>query len=131
MLAVQVRAGRERDEELRTVRVRPGVRHRQDPCSSVLELIFLVVESIAIDASSASPGPRRVSTLNHEVTNDAMEYGAVEVIALRQGHEVLACARGVSSVQLDGERAKRRLDLYDLRHAFSSARTSRLALDLE
>ena len=69
--------------------------------------------------------------MNHEVTNDAMEYGAVEVVALRERDKVLACARGVSSVQLDGKRAKRRPDLYDLRHAFSSARTSRLALDLE
>ena len=72
---VEVGLGVERDEELRAVRVRPGVRHAQDPFVVVAQLVVeLVVELVA---GPAPAGAGRVAGLDHEVLDDSVEEHVV------------------------------------------------------
>src|SRR5207253_7157733 len=72
-------------EELRAVRVRPGVRHRHR-AERVLAAHRLVVEAIAGAAAPASLG---ATALDHELGNDAVEREAVVVAVARERDEVV------------------------------------------
>lgn len=68
----------DRDEELRTVGVLAGVGHRQPSGSIVLQLEVLVSEALTVDrAASGSIATGEVSTLDHEVLDDAVELAAL------------------------------------------------------
>lgn len=55
MLPIQVRGRRQRDEELRAVRVRTGVRHGEDARAGVLQLVLdLVREFRPVDRRSSA-----------------------------------------------------------------------------
>jgi hypothetical protein len=70
VLAVEPGGGlRGDDEELRAVRVRAGVGHRQRP-SHDLVLVDLVLEGVA---GAAAPGALRATALDHEVRDHAVE----------------------------------------------------------
>src|SRR5438552_3861575 len=72
---VQPRRLRDRDEELATVGVRPGIGHGQTTGSVERGSAWrtLIFESVARASRS---GSRRVASLDHEVLDHAMEDGA-------------------------------------------------------
>src|SRR4029079_13980707 len=71
VLVVQVRRRALGDEPLRAVRVRSGVRHREDARPAVTKLrMEFVLEAIA---RVAATGARRVAALDHEIRDDAVE----------------------------------------------------------
>jgi hypothetical protein len=66
------------DEELRAVRVRPGVGHGQRPAHDLV-VVDLVLERVA---RAAGAGARRVAALDHEVADDPVEdHAVVEALA--------------------------------------------------
>lgn len=55
VLTIQPRRGRQRDEELATIRIWSRVRHAQDPCARVLERrVDLVLEFLPVDAAPSA-----------------------------------------------------------------------------
>jgi hypothetical protein len=60
-----------------------------------------VLELLAVDGCATSSSPGRVTTLDHEVRNDAVEYEAIEVVTLGECREVLACLWRIVVVKLD------------------------------
>src|SRR4051794_33196870 len=101
VLAVQPRSGVGRDdEELRAVRVRPCVGHRQRAAHDAV-LVELVRERVA---GAARAGAGRVAALDHEVLDDAVEdHPVVEAVA-RELLEVLDGLGCVLVEQLDLDR---------------------------
>jgi len=63
----------------------------------------LVLELGAVDGGSATAGASGVTALDHEVGDDAVEDEVVEVVALREGGEVLAGFGSVVIVEFDGD----------------------------
>lgn len=97
MLAIQPRRGRKGDEELTAVRVGPAIRHAEDTGTSVLQVIAnLVFEFLAVDRASSSTGAGRITSLNHEVGDDAVEDDVVVVTSLRKSREVVASLEALS-----------------------------------
>merc|ERR1719379_3228576 len=83
VLPVQVRRLRRADEELRAVRVRPRVRHRQAARAGVLARLAregLIRELGAVDRLAAGAvAAREVAALAHEARDHAVERAALEV----------------------------------------------------
>merc|ERR550532_658758 len=78
VLAVQPLRLHRAQEELRSVRVRAGVGHRQDAGSSVLELEVLVSELLAVDRLAAcAVASREVTALAHEVGDHPVERASL------------------------------------------------------
>ena len=113
VLAVEPRARDEGQEELRSVGVRSGVRHGEQAGLGVLDDEVLVLELGAVDGlSSGSVSDGEVSTLGHELGDDSVELGSLEVERLAgladsllsgaEGSEVLSADRGLVVVQLEG-----------------------------
>lgn len=103
VLAVQPRSRRKGDKKLTAVGVRTAVRHAQDACASMFQVIAdLVFEFLAVDGASSATSARGITGLDHEVRNDAMEDDVVIVASLRKSHKVFAGLGGLPSV---GDRA--------------------------
>lgn len=67
-----------REEELRSVRSRTRIRHTKRSRLSVLQLKVFVGKLLSVDGLSAgSVVIRKVTTLQHEARNDAMERRAL------------------------------------------------------
>ena len=99
VLAVEVRLGLERDEELAPVRVGARVRHREDAALVAVRVpLRLVLEPVAW---AASAGARRVAALEHEVGDDAVENRAVVEVVVREEDEVVNGLGRVGRVELD------------------------------
>ena len=79
MTVVEVRRGTERDEELAAVGVRSGVGHRQDAGLAVAQRRVEFVGELVAGASRA--GAERITPLDHEAIDDAMEDDAVVELA--------------------------------------------------
>ena len=89
---VQPRRRREGDEELTAIGVRSAVRHAENPSARVLEVsVDLVFKFLAVDGASSSTSAGRVTGLDHEVRDDAVEDHIVVVSSFGKGREVLAC----------------------------------------
>ena len=78
------------DEELRAVRVRAGVRHREHAALDLV-LVLLVLELVA---GAAGAGAGRVAALDHEVRDHAVEDDAVVEAVAGELREVLDGRRG-------------------------------------
>lgn len=77
VLAVEPRARHSRDEELRTVRVRAGVGHRELTRLGVLDLEVLVGKLGAVDRLAArTVAGREVTALKHEARDHTVEVRA-------------------------------------------------------
>ena len=88
------------DEELRIVGVVAALGHRQDAGAVVLQVeVELVVEIAQRRAARSSFG--RVSTLDDEVVDNAMEDDAVEEIVSRQFDESVGGPAGAALEQLE------------------------------
>lgn len=67
-----------------------------------LDLIF---KFLAVDRASTSSCAGRVTTLDHEVWDYAVEDDAIVVAALGELREVLACLRRMLFVEFDSDEA--------------------------
>lgn len=77
MATVKPRGDDSSNEELRAVGVLASICHGQDAWLSVLQLEVLVGELLAIDRlATGTVAFREVTALEHEVGDDAMEFGS-------------------------------------------------------
>ena len=95
-----VAVGRD-DEELRAVRVRPGVRHRERALDDLV-VVELVLELVA---GAAGAGALRAAALDHEVGDHAVEDEPVVEAFARELREVRDRLRGLVGEELDLDRA--------------------------
>ena len=79
MPVVEMRRRAQRDEELAAVRVRPGVRHREDAGLAVPRLRMELVGEVVARAAGALP--ERIAALDHERVDDPVEDRPVVVRA--------------------------------------------------
>src|SRR5262245_25301451 len=104
-----MRCRSQRDEELPTVGVGSGVRHRQDALLAVAQAGMELVGELV--ARSADPLTERVAALDHESVNHAMKNDAVVVrlrdLLVRAGIGPLLCALGQTDEV--GDRVRRLL----------------------
>jgi hypothetical protein len=101
VLAVEPRRGLGGDdEELRPVRVRARVRHREGAALDLV-LVELVLELVA---GAAGAGALGAAALDHEIGDHAVEGEAVVEAVLGQLAEVRDRLRGVLVVELDRDR---------------------------
>ena len=104
MLAVQPVRGSERHEELRSARIRPGVRHRKDSLRVVRQLrVELIGNRVARSASSRAVG---AAALQHESCNHTVEDDFIVVTLLDKVDEVLRCRGGPALEEFDLEVAE-------------------------
>src|SRR5207245_9798136 len=89
------------DEELAAVRIRSGIGHRQRPTLDLV-VVELVLERVA---RAARPGSGRVSALNHEVLDHAVEDDAVVEAVGSELPKVLDRLRRVLIEELQLDRA--------------------------
>ena len=85
------------DEELRAVRVRPSVRHRERAALDLV-LVELVLERVA---GVACAGAERAAALDHEVRDHAVEDEPVVEAVAGELREVLDRLRRVVGVELE------------------------------
>lgn len=101
VLQVQVGLGSVRYEELTGICVRSSVRHRNHATVGVPEVIFkLILELTVPYGSSAFAGACRITRLDNEAFDVAMEQTVVVVITGAQGQEVLAGLGAIIAKQL-------------------------------
>lgn len=95
MTVVQPGSLHSRDKELRSIGVWSSISHAHDAGSGMLKSEVLVFEFVSINGlSSSTVVVGEVTTLAHEVWDDAMECGALVAVTLlagTQSAEVLAC----------------------------------------
>ena len=91
MLPIQMRRGRQSDEELTPIRAWPTVRHGEDALLGVTErVVEFVLELAAEDGLAAEAGAGGVAALDHEVGDDAVEDDVVIFAGVGEAGEVLA-----------------------------------------
>ena len=106
-----MRGGSIADEELRAVGVGASVRHRQDTGMCVREPDLLIVELLSINADTAGTvACSSVTTLHHEVGDDAMEFVVLVVkgcaaVAYTKLAEVLSSLRHIFTEDLKHDTA--------------------------
>lgn len=84
MLPVQPGGRGQGNEELASIRIGTTVRHTQDARSCMFQVgVYFVCELFAVDGATASTGSGRITSLEHEVGDDAMEDDVVVVAFLR------------------------------------------------
>lgn len=89
MLSVQPGSHDGADEKLRPVRVWAGVSHGEDSGLGMLEGKVLIGEFLSVDRfASRSISASKVTALNHEIRDDAVE------LAILESESFLACAEG-------------------------------------
>ena len=93
------------DEELRAVRVRPRVRHRERAADDLV-LVELVLELVA---GASRAGPERAPALDHEVRDHAVEREPVVEAVGRELREILDRLRSLAGVELELDRALARV----------------------
>mmetsp|Transcript_5144 Transcript_5144/g.20534 ORF Transcript_5144/g.20534 Transcript_5144/m.20534 type:complete len:214 (+) Transcript_5144:404-1045(+) len=104
MLAVQPRRRRQGHKELRPIRVRTSICHRQDPRPCMAQITRKFVRKLSPkDALASSTRASGVAALYHEVLDDSVEDCAVVVASPAELGEVVAAARSMVVVQLHHE----------------------------
>ena len=80
VLSIQMRSGHRRNKELRTIGVSSSIRHGKKTRLVVLVDKVLVVERFAINRlTTSSISSSEISSLNHEITDDAVESASLIV----------------------------------------------------
>jgi hypothetical protein len=101
VLAIEVRAGLERDEELRGISVWTRISHTKHTSSSMRQgWMKFVGEFLAENRDTSSSCPIGISSLNHEVLNQPMKLGILKIACLTLFYEVLTRLRDFIAVQL-------------------------------
>ena len=65
--------------------------------------VDFVFKLLAVDGRPAATGSRGVAALDHEIFDDAVEDGGVEVPPVGEGGEVFAGFGGVGGVEFEGK----------------------------
>ena len=90
VFVVEPRRGDGGDEELRAVGARPSVRHRECVGTVVAQRSMeLILELVPPDGRPSGAIPERVTGLDHEILDDAVEEHSVVVPVRRMRREVL------------------------------------------
>eukprot|EP01084_Bolivina_argentea_P240318 403776_1 len=114
MLAVQPRGRHGAQEELRPVGVGSSVGHGQNTRAGVAQSEVLITELLAIDGlTTGAVATGEVTALAHELSDDPVESGSLEVQGLPAGASaLLAGAQSPEVVSSPGDhvRAQRHLD---------------------
>ena len=101
MLAIQPIGGHVSDEELASIRAWAGVRHREGSTLMTIRIrLEFILEFIARTSASGAGG---ISTLNHEVRDDAVEYRPVIELVIGEEHEVVDSLWCVTGEQLTND----------------------------
>ena len=83
-------SGSEGNEELRSIRVRPRIRHREQATLSVGQEIRLVSEFLTVDTlATCSVLVGDIAALHHESWDNAME----DVLLVEQSFALLTCTQ--------------------------------------
>ena len=64
---------------------------------------YLVMKCFTINWASSSPSSRWISTLNHKIGNDSMEYQTIVISTTAQFCEIPARVRCMIPIQFDGQ----------------------------
>ena len=100
VFSIKMRSGAVSDKKLRTVGARACVGHRKYAGRAVAQFwIKLVSELVARTATSCACG---VASLDHEISNHAVERDPVVVAALGEVQEVRRCQRNLGCVDRGG-----------------------------
>lgn len=101
MLAIKPLGGSQGHKELAAVGVRPCIGHRENssPCEFQVWMKF-IFKLLAIDRRTTSTCPCWVTSLDHKVFDDSVEFGAIVVTSTSQFSEVLTGLWSVLPVQL-------------------------------
>lgn len=92
VLSVQVRRGSQSNEELAAVGGWTAVGHGQDTLARVDErAVKFILKLAAVDGLSTTTSTGWVTTLNHEVGNDAVEDDAVVFACIGEAGKVSCC----------------------------------------
>jgi hypothetical protein len=108
MFVVEPGRGGVRDEELRTVGVWAGVRHRKNAGAAVLEIFVKFVGKLIAGAASARAF--RAAALDHEVVDHAVERQTVVEAVFRELFEISDRFRRFVVVQLEADIAMLRFN---------------------
>ncbi len=101
MLAIQPGGLDGAQEELRAVGVWAGVSHGENTGASVLQVEVLISELVTVDGFTASAvAASEITTLAHEILDDTMEGGALEV--QRLAGAALALLAGAEAAEIFG-----------------------------
>ena len=111
VLAIEMRGGREGDEELRPIGVLASIGHREEARGGMWEPDTLIVEFVTIDGLAASAilvGD--VTALHHEALNDSVEDVALVMKSLplltsTDHAEILCCLRDLLGEQFEDDSA--------------------------
>ena len=112
MLSIQPISFDSGNEELRSIGVRTGIGHRQDTRAGVLEVKVLIGKLFTIDGTaSGTVVIGEISSLKHELGNDAVEDGSLVsvllgVVATAEGTKVFGSAWNDVLEQFHGDAAK-------------------------
>lgn len=109
MAIVQPRSLNSGDKELRTVSVRSSVSHRHDAGPGVFQSEVLVFEFVSVDGfASSTVVIGEVTSLTHEVGDNAVECGALVAVALLAGAQ---CTEVLAGLRNDiGAKLKRQIE---------------------
>ena len=78
-------------QKLASIGVRATVRHAQYTSPGVFEAkMDLIVEFVTVNRTASPASPRWIAGLEHEIWNDSMKDDIAVVVALSEGHEILA-----------------------------------------
>jgi hypothetical protein len=101
VLPVEVRAGLEGDEELRSIGVWTRISHAKDTSSSMWQgWMKFVRELFAENRDTSSACSIGISSVDHEVLNQPMKLGVLKIASLTHFDEILACLRDLIAAQL-------------------------------
>ncbi len=96
--AVQVRLRGMGDEELASVRVWPGIRHRDHSCFMLQGILLQLISKLV--AGAAASRACRISALYHEIFDHSMKGYIVIEALFRQEDEVVDCLGSMLRIQL-------------------------------
>mmetsp|Transcript_19045 Transcript_19045/g.34346 ORF Transcript_19045/g.34346 Transcript_19045/m.34346 type:complete len:308 (+) Transcript_19045:1256-2179(+) len=117
MLRIQMRCLSAGDEELASIRARASIGHREQTPLGMLDFEVFVRKFLAVNTlSTSSIGIGEISTLNHEVFNNAVENrslvmqwlsrNSIPHLTSTQGSEVIGSFRCNVSIKLHDDPAK-------------------------
>jgi hypothetical protein len=105
VLSIQPRQWLQRHKELTPIGILARISHADHSCTSMLEILgYFVFKLSAVYAFSTPSCPRRITSLDHKVTNDPMKNCSIVVSRGGERRKVVAGPRGVLIIEFNAER---------------------------